>query len=383
MPTWYDGDYDETQDLVVDEYEIIASPNDFNIKTIYDFIISGTVKIPGFQRNYVWDIKRASKLIESIIMGIPIPQLFLYEQSRNEFLVIDGQQRLMSIYYFVERRFPKMEKRIALRRIFAERGRIPDEILHNDEYFTDFNLKLPSDVPGRQRKFNSYNYSTLEGYRTTFDLRTIRNIIIKQTSPENDDSCIYEIFNRLNTTGVNLKPQEIRTSLYQSPFYEMLYRINLDPKWRRLLGVPDPNINMKDIEIILRGFAMLLESSNYRPSMLRFLNSFSKNCRRLTKERIDYFERLFVSFLEGCRDLAKDAFFSRRDRFNISVYESVFRAVCLPVAEHNVLVSTVIDPDKLKALKNNSNFVNATQSSIASASNVKIRLDLAEQILSQ
>ena len=53
------------------------------------------------------------------------------------------------------------------------------EILHNDEYFTDFNLKLPSDIPGKQRKFNSYNYSTLEGYRTTFDLRTIRNIIIK------------------------------------------------------------------------------------------------------------------------------------------------------------------------------------------------------------
>ena len=151
----------------------------------------------------------------------------------------------------MERRFPKMEKRIALRRIFAEKGRIPDEILHNDEYFTDFNLKLPSDTPGRRRKFDSYNYSTLEEYRTTFDLRTIRNIIIKQTSPEGDDSCIYEIFNRLNTSGVNLKPQEIRTSMYQSPFYDMLYRINLEPRWRKLLGVADPNINMKDIEIIL------------------------------------------------------------------------------------------------------------------------------------
>jgi len=382
MSNDYDGDYDESQDLVVDEYEIIASPNDFNIKTIYDFIISGTVKIPGFQRNYVWDIKRASKLIESIIMGIPIPQLFLYEQKRNEFLVIDGQQRLMSIYYFIERRFPRMEKRIVLRRIFAEKGRIPEEILHNDEYFTDFNLKLPSDVPGRQRKFNSYNYSTLEGYQTTFDLRTIRNIIIKQTSPENDDSCIYEIFNRLNTTGVNLKPQEIRTSLYQSPFYDMLYRINLDPRWRNLLGVADPNINMKDIEILLRGFAMVIESNNYRPSMLRFLNSFSKDCQRLTQEKVGYFEKLYISFLESCQGLAGDAFLTRRDRFNISVYESVFRAMCVPVIENNLLISTTIKPVKLEELKHNEEFIKATQSAIASAPNVGKRLQLAEEILS-
>jgi uncharacterized protein with ParB-like and HNH nuclease domain len=52
------------------------------------------VKIPGFQRNYVWDIKRASKLIESIIIGIPIPQIFLFEEDRNKFIVIDGQQTL-------------------------------------------------------------------------------------------------------------------------------------------------------------------------------------------------------------------------------------------------------------------------------------------------
>ena len=81
------------------EYDITASPNDFNIKTLFDFIQSETVKIPAFQRNYVWDLTRASKLIESIIIGIPIPQIFLYEKSQNEFLVIDGQQRLMTIYY--------------------------------------------------------------------------------------------------------------------------------------------------------------------------------------------------------------------------------------------------------------------------------------------
>jgi len=80
----------EADDSQIKEYDITASPNDFNMSTMFSFIESGAVKIPGFQRNYVWDVKRASKLIESIIIGLPIPQIFLYEEERNKFLVIDG-----------------------------------------------------------------------------------------------------------------------------------------------------------------------------------------------------------------------------------------------------------------------------------------------------
>jgi uncharacterized protein with ParB-like and HNH nuclease domain len=101
----YDGDVPESDsdDVVnVVDYDISVSPNDFNINTIFDFIKGGTIKIPNFQRNYVWDIKRASKLIESLLIGVPIPQIFLYEEKRNSFLVIDGQQRLMTIYYFIK-----------------------------------------------------------------------------------------------------------------------------------------------------------------------------------------------------------------------------------------------------------------------------------------
>jgi len=81
--------------------------DDFNITTLFSFIESGVVSIPGFQRNFVWGIKRSSKLIESLILGLPVPQLCLYEQAKNKFLVIDGQQRLMSIYYFIKQRYPK------------------------------------------------------------------------------------------------------------------------------------------------------------------------------------------------------------------------------------------------------------------------------------
>ena len=311
---------DTEDEYSLTEYDITASPNDFNIKTLFDFIQSGIVKIPGFQRNYVWDLTRASKLIESIIIGIPIPQIFLYEKSRNEFLVIDGQQRLMTIYYFIKRRFPKKDKRYEMRKIFDEHGKIPDNILYDDNYFTDFNLKLPEKLPNVPNKLNKLNYEILGSYKTIFEMRTIRNIIIKQNLPPNDDSVIYEIFYRLNTGGMNLTPQEIRISLYNSNFYKMLYNINLDMRWRRLIGTPEPDIHMKDVEILLRGFAMLIDGDNYRPSMTKFLNKFSNDAKSFSDDDIDYLKNLFNSFLDSCQTLNERAFMGRTNKINISVF---------------------------------------------------------------
>src|SRR5580658_637920 len=88
-------------DVQLTEYDITASANDFNVLTIINFIESGSIILPPYQRNYTWDKKRASKLIESLILGLPVPQIFLYQESSNRFLVIDGQQRLMSLHFFV------------------------------------------------------------------------------------------------------------------------------------------------------------------------------------------------------------------------------------------------------------------------------------------
>lgn len=96
---WYQDEVDDGEEILTNEYDITSVPNDFNISTIFNLIESGVIRIPVFQRNYVWDIKRASRLIESILMGLPIPQVFLYEKEKNNWHVIDGQQRLMSIYF--------------------------------------------------------------------------------------------------------------------------------------------------------------------------------------------------------------------------------------------------------------------------------------------
>ena len=379
---WFD-DYATDGDLDIVEYDITTSPNDFNVMTLCSFIDSGSVRIPGFQRNFVWDMTRASRLIESLILGLPVPQLFLYEQERNKFLVIDGQQRLMSIYYFIKQRFPKRDKRVEIRQIFDHEGVVPDRVLHDDRYFQTFNLRLPGHIPEHENRFKGLNYSTLGEYRSQLDLRPIRNIVVKQNSPSDDDSSMFEVFNRLNSGGVNIRAQEIRTSMYHSNFYTMLYRINAEKtQWRRLLNSPIPDLNMKDIEILLRGFAMLVDRAHYRPSMVRFLNQFSRKCKANDTEKNEYLERLFDSFLDACSDLPDDAFMNKGNkRFNIALYEATFAATLKKAFAQKRVACGALDAAKLHALEVDDDFSAAALQATTRTSNVEQRLSRAEAIV--
>jgi hypothetical protein len=380
---WFDDYAEEEDDAQIDEYDITATPNDFNVITLYNFVESGAVRIPGFQRNFVWDHGRASKLIESLILGLPVPQLFLYEQARNRFLVIDGQQRLMSIYYFIKMRFPKKEKRVELRTIFDANGRIPDEILHNGDYFEPFSLRLPEKLPDHKNKFKGLNYATLGDYKTSFDLRPIRNVVVKQNSPSGDDSSMYEVFNRLNTGGINLRPQEIRTSMYHSPFYDMLYRVNTSPQWRRLLRTPEPDLHMKDIEILLRGFAMLIDGPNYTPSMVRFLNRFSRKCEKHTPDQNAYLEDLARSFLNASSRMPDDAFVNKRNRrFNIALYEAVFTAASLNALADRRRLEGELDAAEVSSLEFDEEFQKASLEGTTRTANVEKRLERAKNFVS-
>lgn len=379
---WFLDYTQDDEDIQIDEYDITSSPNDFNVMTLFNFIESGAIVIPGFQRNFVWDIKRSSKLIESLILGLPVPQLFIYEQARNKFLVIDGQQRLMSIYYFIKQRFPRKEKRVELRGIFNELNKIPDEILYDDSYFDDFSLKLPTLLVSKRNPFHGRKYSTLGEYKTQFDLRPLRNIIVKQNSPENDDSSIYEIFNRLNSGGANLKPQEIRASMYHSSFYEVIQEVNKLPVWRELLGVQEPDINMKDIEIILRSVAMLIDFDDYGSSMVKFLNQFSNKMKKATPEKNEYILSLFISFLDACKELPPKTFISKGgSRFNIALFEAVFRTVCLQPFKTKQLVKKKVSYEKVSLLKEDESFAKASSEGTAKLSNLEIRFDIAKKIL--
>lgn len=385
MENWYEDAMIESEnedDGVIKEYDITSTPNDFNISTLFNLINNGIIKMPPFQRNYVWDIKRASKLIESVILGLPIPQVFLYEKGKNNFFVIDGQQRLLSIYFFIKQRFPNLKGKEILRDFLAGDEQINEKFINEESFFDDFSLNLPSPVAPKINPLNGLKYETLGDYKRTFEyLRTIRSVVIKQNEEDEQDSAIYEIFNRLNTGGQNLTAQEIRMSLFYSKFYEMLLRINKNEQWRSFLGQPSTDLHFKDVEILLRSFAMLVHHCEYKAPMTKFLNSFSKEATKFNNETNEYWEKLFESFIESCRELNDKDFFSGSGKFNISLFESVFVVVCENAFNGKKLVNGYVDRESLNSLKVNEQFIESTREGVASRKSVSSRMEAASLMI--
>ena len=376
----------DEEEITIKPYEVDCLPNDYNITTLISLIERGYMKIPSFQRNYVWKRDMASKFIESIIIGLPIPQLFLFERERNNFLVIDGQQRLVTIYLFKKQRFPKNDTgRSKIRKYLSLGKSIPDSELASDD-FEDFKLKLPS-TGNQTNQLDKLKYDTLTtikdfDFKGEFDFnRTIRTITIKQILPSEDDSSMFEIFSRLNSGGVMLKPQEIRMSIYYSPFYEKIVsELNLNKTWRRFLGKNEPDLHMGEIEVLVRAFAMLEMSQKYKAPLKNFLNEFSKKAMNFNEEEINSLSQLFIDFCTSCEQLSEDAFRNDKNKFVISLFEAVFVTVCEKI-KFEGLKGRKIEPDSLIELKKDKTFIDSSHGNTASATSVTNRLGRAREII--
>lgn len=373
----------ENESYPLNEFQLTTTPNDFNISTIISFISSKVFKIPAFQRHYVWDIKRASKLIESLLIGLPIPQIFLYESGKNEFLVIDGQQRLMTLYYFFNGRFPKKEKRSELRAIFDEHGHIPDEIMQDDTYFQRFNLRLDGLVDGQENRFNGKNYQTLGDSQMALNLATIRNMIIKPVANEDEeDGAMFEIFNRLNSGGMNLTPQEIRMSLYHSKFNVSLIKLNENPVWRNvILGKEVVDMRLNDVEAILRTIAMVHSRKDYKNTISGFLNTFSNATKSFSDDEIAFFHELWDSFMRACKGLETEDFRTGANRLSITLFESVFYAACRSSVEKGVVDIQPITSEFINILKSDEIFIESSTDKTTRRESVVKRTNRAREVL--
>lgn len=380
----FENEIDEGE-VAIKPYEVDSLPNDYNISVLMNFIERGFLKIPSFQRNYVWKRDMASKFIESIIIGLPIPQVFLFEQARNDFLVIDGQQRLVSIYLFKKKRFPKNDAGRAIIRKYLSRGEeIPDNELSGDNFET-FSLKLPY-TADEKNPLNGKNYDTLPSdksfdFKASFDFnRTIRTITIKQVEPDDNCSSMFEIFSRLNSGGVTLKPQEIRMSLFYSPFYDKVMELNRNTTWRKFLGKKEPDLHMNEVEALVRAFAMYEMHTDYKSPMRVFLNRFSEKAKKFDTTKIDVLTQMFLDFWTACEDLDNNSFKNDRGKFVVSHFDAVFVAVCDQIAKDG-LNGRKIDPDSLVALKSDNEFFNASQQRTADVAHVKKRILKAKEYI--
>lgn len=362
----------EDDELEFEEFDILSSPNDWNLLTLVNFMDSGAIIIPRFQRNFVWDMKKASKLIESLLLGLPVPQLFLYEEAKNSFLVIDGQQRLLSIFFFFKGRFPKPAARGALGLIMKGKNRLDAAALDDGTMFQDFRLSLRQSGNGRASRFDGQKYTQLGEYQSTLDLRTLRNVVVKQVSPAGQAS-MFEIFNRLNTGGVNLNPQEIRTSLYRSPLMDSVLDLNVEPVWRELTGKPSPDGRMADVEILVRSLALATKRP-YSSPMTAFVNSFCIDAQRWDGEQVNRAVGRLREIVEACGRAGADPF-RRLGRFSPSLFESVV------VACWDAQDLSIVSPEAVLALSRNAAFVESLQEGSTKTVNVQNRLLAARRVL--
>ena len=355
-------------------YDVTVSPNDFNVSTLCNFLDKGVIAIPDFQRDFVWDKRKASRFIESVTIGLPVPELFFYQAERNKWWVVDGQQRLMSVYYFQKGRFPRPGVSVQLSRHIRAEGGFPDEMLADSKLFSNFALNLTAPDGIEPDGLHGKSYGDIQA---TIELRPLRAIVIRQHKPDGDNAA-FEIFDRLNTGGVKLSAQQIRACVYQSPFMRMVDDLNFLGGWRELLGVP-PDKNQRDTQMILRAFAMLSDGGNYASRMLLFLNKFSRKMRAAPAddEQIAFLRGLFDGFLLACKG-AEEAF-RPNGKFQISIFEAVFVASMSDCFRQRRMPSGKLDVESINRMVRNADFDATTKKNSTSAANVKRRLEIARE----
>ncbi|ARS35148.1 DUF262 domain-containing protein [Pontibacter actiniarum] len=225
---------------------------DWTIGTIYDQIDQQNIDLnPDFQRRNAWDDARRSRLIESLIVGYPVPEVVLAEdlEKRRSFLVIDGKQRLLTIAGFINPQIPYWNKPILT------------------------GLKVRKDL-------NGLAYQDLISNPAYTDVvRSLKNADLRCTviSSYRSNDVLYNIFHRLNTGSVPLATQELRQVLFRGPFSNYLIAITNDLQpIHSVLGLKGPDHRLRDVEIILRYLAICFFGNSYAGNLKKFLDDSMK-----------------------------------------------------------------------------------------------------------
>jgi len=264
---------DVNLDIEAGQRKIIWQAKDFSIREFLTMKNDGELLLqPNYQRNYVATDLIASKLIESILLDVPIPVVYLAEEQDGSYSVIDGQQRLTSFLSFLEGKFPD-------NRPFKLSGlKVLSEI--NRRLFIDLDSEL-------QKKIRS---------------TTIHSIIIKK---ESNPDIKFEIFERLNTGSTKLNEDEIRNTVYRGKYIDLLAELSENQGFHVLVRKDNFKKRMIYRGMILRFFALSEKSYlNYKSSMKQFSNKELRDNKDLSASK----EKEYRNRFEHCLDLVKVVF---------------------------------------------------------------------------
>ena len=314
------------------------------------------LRTPDFQRKFVWTLQQSSRFIESMLLDVPIPSLMFYQDANSKQLVVDGQQRIKSIIYFVG------DENINL------------EDIPKEEY-NRYKFKLTGLSENSKYEGKSFEELDETDKLNLLYARPLDVNLIVLNNPDNLSS-IYYIFERLNTGGTPLKPQEIRNCICAGKFNDFLLDLNEYPTWRKFFNDSNAIDHFQDVELILRFFALYDRIEQYNRPMKDYLTEYMKNMKNIPDEDKIAKKELFISTIESVYlHLGSRAF-----RPNNGINSSVFDSVMLAFAKNRNNIPPDIK-DKYDRLCTNKEYIKYCGQSSGDNSSVRYRIQMANDYL--
>ena len=365
----------DIEELIDEREEVYSNDDLFNItswgadpsvRELISQYEDGDILKPELQRKYVWSKKVASRFIESLLLGLPVPSIFLANiEPTGKRLIIDGYQRIRSLYDYIH-----------------------EGVWSDDD--TVFRLVNSSQINVRWRDKSFKDLSDDDKRR--LKNYTIHAIIFEQKSPRND-SGLYQVFERINTSGMTLNAQEVRNCVYQGSLNCLLFSLNEHPSWRKLYGDEKADRRMRDLELILRFFAMnnpeVLRSDAYYISLTQLMNKFMGNnqyassdfIKRKTDEFTSTVDFIFYNFGEEAFFNLQSDLTKLRRRLYPTILDSLMIATNIAITRNvDMPDAQTLQERRLQLLRDEEYRASITQGTMQ-VSSIKKRISKALQVI--
>jgi hypothetical protein len=295
------------------EIRIVTEQARYPVKSIKSMIEGGDYKLnPEYQRRKRWDNGRKSRLIESFIMNVPLPPIFLYEYDYSKFEVMDGLQRLTSIVDYYSGNFA----------------------LESLEYWKELNGKKYEELPVEIQK--------------GIDRRYISSIVLLEETAKTDEEAEklkQIVFERLNSGGEKLTPQETRNALYNGKFNQLCLKLSKNDKFRKMWQIPlesdgeekllisDAYRKMDDVELVLRFFAYRF-LDKFSGTIEDFLDEYLKQANEFPDSTLLELEKLFIQGIEITYKI-----FDKEAKPQKIIYDSLMQSIANNISQKDKILN--------------------------------------------
>jgi Protein of unknown function DUF262 len=335
---------------------LVLQSSDLSLETIAAMVDSGAIDVdPDYQRRERWKNARQAQLIESFLLNVPVPPVYLAEDDFGTYSVIDGKQRITTINRFLR-----------------------------DRFALDHLVSFP--------EVNGLRYKELpKALRNALAIRPYLRVVtlLKQTDPE----LKYDVFTRLNTGGEPLLPQEIRNALYRGSLNDKLFSLGENAFLRKQLKIKTKKesayTEMLDVEMPLRFFTFRDSWEQFSGNSRKSMDDFMAKNKTLTNTSLKKLAGDFESALARCEELWGENAFKRlangvfRDQFMAAIYDAQMIAVdrLTPAKFSRLLLNKKTLLKATKEMFDDAEFVESVRASTNTPSRVRYRVEKMIDVL--